>query len=115
MSQCKQILQVLSDGREHEMRDIHQAVGFCRLNSRVSELRSRGHEIMCRRAGEFYFYRLVLNEAPEPPSSCASLPQVSGASLSTPASSNPASLALASTPHGRDGAAGVLSLFGDAA
>jgi hypothetical protein len=87
MSQCKQILQVLADGREHEMRDIHREVGFCRLNSRVAELRSRGHDIVCRRAGGSYFYRLVLNEAA--PAQRAAPPCLSAASLSTPALTRP--------------------------
>jgi len=99
MSQCKQILAVLSDGREHEMRDIHQQVGFCRLNSRVAELRSRGHKITCRRDGLSYFYKLE-----------AALSS-STVSTVTPAS-NPFSLG-AADDHGRDGA-GVLTLFGDA-
>src|SRR3954467_15249266 len=89
MSQCQQILQVLSDGREHEMRDIHRQVGFCRLNSRVAELRSRGHEITCRRDRGSYFYRLVLNEAA--PTKVAAPPCLSAASLS-PSAHNPALL-----------------------
>src|SRR4051812_23547231 len=95
MSQCQQILQVLSDGCEHEMRDIHREVGFCRLNSRVAELRSRGHEITCRRTGGSYFYKLeaaILPASTEPPAS------------------NQAPLEAADSISGRDGA-GVLSLF----
>jgi hypothetical protein len=104
VSQCKQILAVLSDGREHEMRDIHTHVGFCRLNSRVAELRSRGHVITCRRSNGNYFYRL---EAASPSSAD---------SIETPAP-NPSRSSLgasASIHSGRDGA-GVLTLFGDAA
>src|SRR3954452_1442594 len=70
MSQCQQILQVLADGREHEMRDIHRLVGFCRLNSRVAELRNPkhgGHNIVCRREGTSYFYRLVATPEPGNP------------------------------------------------
>jgi hypothetical protein len=59
MSQTQRILEYLSDGQEHEMRDVHRAVGFCRLNSRVSELRKRGHRIECRKAGGEYFYRML--------------------------------------------------------
>jgi len=58
-SQNERILALLDSGREWEMRDIHREVGFCRLNSRVSELRKRGHVIECRREGNLYFYRLV--------------------------------------------------------
>lgn len=106
MSQCKQILAVLSDGREHEMRDIHRMVGFCRLNSRVAELRSRGHQITCRRTGGSYFYRLVLNEAAPAKVACPSLPE---RSFVEHAASNSAPLE-PSHPSGRDGA-GVLTLF----
>ncbi len=59
MSQCDRILEFLSDGREHEMRDIHRAVGFCRLNSRVAELRKRGHHIECRKTHREFFYTLL--------------------------------------------------------
>ena len=66
-SQSDRILAVLADGREHEMRDIHREAGFCRLNSRISELRKRGHVIECRREGADYIYRLV---TPEPVYAC---------------------------------------------
>jgi len=116
MSQCQQILHVLSDGREYEMRDIHRAVGFCRLNSRVAELRSRGHEISCRREGQNYFYRL-LNEAAPTKGGRPSLPERSFVEHATAPNPPFSSLGAAvSTEHtsGRDGA-GVLTLFGDAA
>lgn len=58
-SQNARIVTYLADGREREMRDIHYAVGFCRLNSRISELRSHGWRIDCRREGSNWFYRLV--------------------------------------------------------
>lgn len=66
-SQNDRILAVLRDGREHEMRDIHREVGFCRMNSRISELRKRGHVIECRRDGGDYIYRLL---TPEPVFMC---------------------------------------------
>jgi len=68
LSQNDRILAALQDGREHEMRDIHVVAGFCRLNSRVSELRKRGYVITCRREGREYWYRLV---KPEPVYVCA--------------------------------------------
>ena len=67
LSQNDRILAVLADGREHEMRDIHREAGFCRLNSRISELRNRGYVIECQREGGLYFYRLV---TPEPVFAC---------------------------------------------
>lgn len=59
MSQCDRILAFLSDGRPHRMEEVHQAVGFCRLNSRIAELRSRGHVIVCEKTKRVYVYRLV--------------------------------------------------------
>lgn len=58
LSQCDRILRVLSDGRPHSMQEIHRLVGFCRLNSRVAELRKRGHRITCDKTGGRYVYRL---------------------------------------------------------
>lgn len=45
MSQCAAILEVLGDGEWHSVADIHRRAGYSRLNSRVSELRDRGHMI----------------------------------------------------------------------
>lgn len=45
MSQCAAILEVLADGGWHSVREIHARAGYSRLNSRVSELRERGHRI----------------------------------------------------------------------
>lgn len=71
-SQCDRILSVLADGRPKAIQEIHEVVGPCRLNSRIAELRSRGHEIVCWKAKlgrDFkgrdtwtYVYRLVLSE-----------------------------------------------------
>jgi hypothetical protein len=58
-SQCDRVLDVLRDGRWHRMEEIHARAGFMRLNSRVSELRARGLDIRCDRAGGVYKYRLV--------------------------------------------------------
>lgn len=64
MSQCAAILDVLADRQWHTVADIHSRAGYSRLNSRVSELRDRGHEIECEtvegdRAVDRYRYRLV--------------------------------------------------------
>jgi hypothetical protein len=91
VSQNARILELLSDGREHEMRDIHRVVGFCRLNSRVAELRNPkhgGHNIVCRREGTSYFYRLVAMPGDASPQStrgrAVSALDASGASLASP-------------------------------
>lgn len=62
-SQTSRILAVLKDGHEHSCAEIHQRAGFSRLNSRIAELRSRGHVIRCRqlpgKAGpKAYLYQL---------------------------------------------------------
>lgn len=69
MSQCARILEVLADGEWHQVSEIHRLAGYSRLNSRVSELRSRGLVIECDQHGEGaratdrFRYRL-LGEAP---------------------------------------------------
>lgn len=90
LSQCDRILAFLADGEPHTMTRVHQAVGFCRLNSRVSELRKRGHRIECWRDGADYVYRLVsLGEGPSSRSDGSSpsetVPLAQDASLSSPA------------------------------
>ena len=62
-SQCDRVLDVLEDGLAHTIQEIHERAGTMRLNSRVAELRKRGHEIVCTREGDDYFYRLSLRSA----------------------------------------------------
>lgn len=66
-SQCQRVLAVLSDHRPHTITEIHERAGTMRLNSRVAELRSRGHVIKCwstrtrngsGRLRAVYWYRL---------------------------------------------------------
>lgn len=59
LSQCDRILEALADGKPHSMESIHEEVGFCRLNSRIAELRARGHRIVCDRIGQRYIYTLL--------------------------------------------------------
>lgn len=79
MSQCSDILAVLVDGRQHSVAEIHQRAGFSRLNSRIADLRKRGHVITCDHVpGETgpkaYLYRLHESaesdgaHPPQPPS-----------------------------------------------
>jgi hypothetical protein len=42
---------VLKDGAWHTAAEIHQRAGFSRLNSRISELRKKGHAIEHRTTG----------------------------------------------------------------
>lgn len=68
-SQCSRVLDVLRDGRPHTVAEIHRLAGFSRLNSRVAELRERGHVITCShiegagRGPEAYEYVLHVAEA----------------------------------------------------
>ncbi len=71
MSQNSDILAYLSDGEWKTVAEIHRACGFSRLNSRISELRARGHDIECehiRGAGtgsHAYRYRLATKIVPK--------------------------------------------------
>lgn len=48
-TQGTRILRVLADGLPHTVADIHRRAGYSRLNSRVSELRKSGHNIICEK------------------------------------------------------------------
>lgn len=75
LSQNERILALLSDRQPHRVPDIHRAVGTCRLNSRVAELRKRlrreGQTIVCRHlegtGAEAYEYQIVLLEKVKEP------------------------------------------------
>lgn len=62
-SQCGRVLALLRDGKRHSVPEIHERCGTMRLNSRIAELRTRGHVIECLRIGgrgaESYVYRLT--------------------------------------------------------
>lgn len=71
MSQCDRVLAVLADGRTHTVPEIHERAGTMRLNSRVAELRNRGHQIECvrlrgRTGADAYAYRLLDGSPPSP-------------------------------------------------
>lgn len=64
ISQCDRVLLVLSDRETHAVPEIHERAGTMRLNSRISELRQRGHTIECvrlpgRTGAAAYAYRLL--------------------------------------------------------
>ena len=80
-SQCDRVLAVLNDGQWHRMEEIHQRAGFMRLNSRISDLRDRGHIIECDKSGRIYRYRLLETL---PDELLSSSPQASPSSLSAP-------------------------------
>jgi uncharacterized protein YceH (UPF0502 family) len=63
-SQCSRLLALLRRGpRSHH--EIHDLAGHMIVNSRVAELRTKGHDISCKRVGDLYVYSL-LKEAGEP-------------------------------------------------
>jgi hypothetical protein len=57
VTHCDQLLQVLSDGRPHDHRQLY-ALGMV-VHSRVNDLRSKGHTILCWREGDTSFYQYV--------------------------------------------------------
>jgi hypothetical protein len=63
MSQCSRVLDVLADGRSHDIAEIHARAGTMRLNSRVAELRERGHVIRCDVRRGVYSYVLLSRES----------------------------------------------------
>lgn len=56
MTDCDRLLAALSDGREHEARELYR-LGMI-VHSRAADLRRKGHRIVCRKAAGEYFYRL---------------------------------------------------------
>ncbi|MFL5864685.1 MAG: helix-turn-helix domain-containing protein [Solirubrobacteraceae bacterium] len=58
-SQCDRVLAVLRDGDWHDINEIHRRAGTMRLNSRISDLRARGHLIDCKPNGAKTRYRLT--------------------------------------------------------
>jgi len=128
-SQNARVLKVLRDMKPHTLTEIHERAGFMRLNSRVSELRSRGYLIDCWRDGQTYLYQMTghtltatLEEARAAKTDGESVspashprPGLGRASSSVSETPNPAAKTdAASDPHrdtaSRDGA-GTLELF----
>src|SRR5688500_16823657 len=102
-SQTARLLAVLADGRWHLSRELHERCGYMRTNSRIAELRARGHVI----AGESvpgktgtdgYRYRLLstLDADPTagvangaPPAACPAGPTEPASASTSPATGNP--------------------------
>lgn len=57
----KRVAALLADGQEHTTRDIIQAAGVCAVNSIISELRANGGQILCRRDGDVWYYKMEAN------------------------------------------------------
>ena len=54
----KRALDVLKDRKTHTTLDLIQKASVCAVNSIVSELRMNGHDIICKRKGDVWEYRL---------------------------------------------------------
>lgn len=72
MSQASRILDVLKDGKSHSVPEIHRRAGTSRLNSRVSDLRKQGYNIVCERiphamGAAAYQYTLLPDARPKTP------------------------------------------------
>lgn len=100
MSQCAAISEVLRDGDWHSIQEIHAIVGPCRLNSRIAELRSRGHNIICHRETTHhdrgrpvvvYRYRLIGSLDAGEPRDAYGRPAGTGAAASKSLGASPAS------------------------
>lgn len=84
-SQCDRVLEILADGREHSVTEIHARAGTMRLNSRVAELRSkRGLTIVCHRGGGDYRYQLLVGPLAEPDPTIPSRPSTGGSGSGSP-------------------------------
>ena len=55
----KRVMSVLKDRNKHSTWNIMITAKVCAVNSVVSELRANGKDIVCRRVGDVWFYRLV--------------------------------------------------------
>ena len=59
MSQCSRVLEVLRDGKPHSIQEIHERAGTMRLNSRISDLRNMGFNILYYRKDGLHTYQLL--------------------------------------------------------
>ena len=54
----RRVLRLLADGHPHSTLDIVRGAQVCAVNSIISELRSNGLPIRCRREGFVWYYQL---------------------------------------------------------
>lgn len=55
----QRVKKFLSDGNEHTTLEIMNGAQVCALSAIVSELRTHGHTIDCKRRGDRWFYRMA--------------------------------------------------------
>jgi hypothetical protein len=77
VTQGQRILAILNDGKRHSH---HEFYGFCVLHSRISDLRKKGHSIVCFKTGGVYEYQLF-GSVQEP----GLVPAIGGADRDRPA------------------------------
>lgn len=73
MTGCERVLELLSDGNPHHHIELYR-LGVV-AHSRVSDLRKRGHTIVCWRDGDHSMYQLLSVDGLSNPGREASLPE----------------------------------------
>jgi hypothetical protein len=58
-NRLKRVAWHLSDNKKHSTREISHACNVQAVGSTVSELRSNGFDIECKRIGEYFYYKMV--------------------------------------------------------
>lgn len=59
----QRVARLLEDGKEHSTLDIMIEASVCAVSACVSELRSNGYDIRCRRVGDVWYYRMEAGDA----------------------------------------------------
>lgn len=61
----QRVLTVLSDGQEHSTLDIIGQAQVCAVSAIISELRANGVDIVCRRMGDRWLYKIGSRAYPQ--------------------------------------------------
>lgn len=108
----RRLLAALADGREHTSRELQDAAQTVAVGTCASELRAAGHEVVCRRRGRVWTYRLAGRtrrawrrprlrtwpEGGEPPAVAAALNDRGRAALEMRIAANAAASAIGARP-----------------
>lgn len=57
-SRLQRVARLLEGGREYSTAEIVAHASVCAVNSAIAELRENGLDIICRRQGDLWLYRL---------------------------------------------------------
>lgn len=60
----QRVAELLADGLEHSTMEIVLAAKVMAVSAVISELRTNGFEIVCRRSGDVWYYRQVIKSCP---------------------------------------------------